>query len=245
MGQSADGQTVRITRVYIAEPLPETGLFAIPESAANHLLRVMRLRDGQEFAAFDGSGVECTAVLRWEPRERRAWGIVRERRRPQVELQRRLILYLAAVKGERFDWAVEKATELGVFEIIPLFTDYTVLRSLGRERLERWQRLAESAAAQSGRVAVPQIAAPLPFADAVRRAPGRAVIFQPSGCKPGSLDLSASDTWSLFVGPEGGFSEEEAALAEKCGLQAVGLGARILRVETAALAALCLFGACE
>lgn len=236
---------MRLTRVYIAEPLPEAGEFPLPDSVINHLMRVMRLRDGQEFLAFDGTGVECAALLHWSAQERRAWGTVRERRWPQVELPLQLNLYLAAVKGERFDWAVEKATELGVARIVPMLTDFTVMRSVGRERLERWQRLAESAAAQSGRVLLPAVAEPLSFAEAVRCAPGRAVIFLPGAVKLKQAEIASSHVWSLFVGPEGGFSQSEIALAQECGVQKAGLGARILRVETAALAALSILGALD
>ena len=245
MGQPADGETVRLTRIFVADALPENGEFVLSPEAANHLVRSMRLRDGQEFAAFDGSGVECRAVLRWQQSDRRAWGIVRERSFPQVEMTRRLILYLAVVKGERFDWAVEKATELGAARIVPLLTEFTAVRSVGKERLERWRRLAESAAAQSGRVVVPGIAEPLDFKDALRSVGDKAVIFAPSAPQLDGEIISAGSSWSLFVGPEGGFSESELTLARKNGVLEVGLGARILRVETAAVAALCLFGALE
>ncbi|MBQ7568926.1 16S rRNA (uracil(1498)-N(3))-methyltransferase [bacterium] len=234
---------MRLTRIYVPSGLPSDGEFALPQQEAVHLRRVLRLEAGQEFVAFDGSGAEVRARLRFDRNGRGAWGEICARSFPLVEMTRRLVLYLAVVKGERFDWAVEKATELGVFQIVPLLTKYTSVNPSGRERRERWQRLAESAAAQSGRVAVPEVLPPLEFGDAVRSAPGERIIFVPdaSGHLPDAQE--AGETWSLFVGPEGGFADEERLMAGEAGFREVGLGRRILRVETAALAALCLCGA--
>lgn len=235
---------MRLTRVYVRTPLPEAGEFSLEDDVVNHLVRVMRLQDGHTFVAFDGSGVEVLASLRTERKGRVAWGTVLERRFPEVEMKRQLTLYLAVVKGERFDWAVEKATELGVSRIVPLITEFTAVRPTGKERCERWQRLAESASCQSGRVCVPEVAAPLTFAEALQACAGeKAAIFVPES-DPWREDLlDDCAPWSLFIGPEGGFSEAEVEQACEAGLLRVGLGQRILRVETAALAALCLFGA--
>lgn len=223
--------------------MPSEGRFRLDDGTFNHLVRVMRLQEGQEFIAFDGSGVEVKARLILDNRCRVAWGEVVERAYPQVELERRLTLYLSVVKGERFDWAVEKATELGVYRIVPLLSEFTAVRPSGKVRCDRWQRLAESATAQSGRVYIPEVSQPLTFEEAVKECSDQpSVIFVPNSA-PWTPELPyTSRSWSLFIGPEGGFSKREVELALKAGMIGVGLGRRILRVETAALVALCLFG---
>ncbi len=233
---------MRLTRVYCRQPLPAEGEFALSAETAAHLLKVMRLKEGQQFVAFDGSGVEVLAVLHLPDRRKGATGTIVSRSYPEVEMRRQLILYLAVVKGERFDWAVEKATELGVYRLVPLLTEYTNVRPAGRERTERWQRLAESASAQSGRVRVPEVAVPLTMEEALASCGGQqGAIFVPLA--PEGVRLSEDDgPYHLFIGPEGGFSAAEEEMAARAGLMRVGLGRRILRVETAALVAICLFG---
>lgn len=241
MGQLKAGAPVRLTRVYVPEPLPRQGEFALSRDVANHLVRVMRLQDGEEFVAFDGSGVEVRALLHRRDKGKTVWGEVQECAFPPVEMAAPLTLYLAVVKGERFDWAIEKATELGVARLVPLVTEFTAVRPTGRERLERWQRLAESAACQSGRVCVPRVETPVSFAEAIELERGqRNAIFVPRA--PLVAESMAVGPWNLFVGPEGGFSPSELAVARQNNWLEVGLGPRILRVETAAMAALCLFG---
>ncbi len=156
---------------------------------------------------------------------------------PGVEPAIRLTLYLALVKGERFDWAVEKATELGVSSLVPLITSRTEVRHPGEERRVRWQRLAVAAAAQSGRVRIPRIEPPLDFARALEEAADfeQAFLLAPGGTP---LEGPWAARVALLIGPEGGFSGEEVVQARASGLVLAGLGPRILRVETAALAAL-------
>lgn len=202
---------------------------------AHHLSRVLRLRAGDRFAAFDGSGVEVTAEVLASGAQVRAR--VLETRRPDTEAATAVTLFLALVKGERFDWAVEKATELGVARVVPLTTERTEVREPGEERRRRWQRLAAAAAAQSGRVRVPGICAPMAFPEAVDEAArsGRGALLAPGGDR---LEGPWGAALSVLVGPEGGFSEGEVAAARAAGIAIVGLGPRILRVETAALAVL-------
>ncbi len=202
---------------------------------SHHLVRVLRLGVGDRFLAFDGSGVEGLAEivdLKSGVRAR-----LLESRYPAVEADTAVTLFLALVKGERFDWAVEKATELGVARLVPMATERTEVRVPGEERQGRWQRLATAAAAQSGRVRVPQVAPPLSFFRALGEAARleRAVLLTPGGAP---LTGPWGATLALLVGPEGGFSEVELAAAASAGLATAGLGPRTLRVETAALAAL-------
>ncbi|MGI5843792.1 MAG: 16S rRNA (uracil(1498)-N(3))-methyltransferase [Candidatus Xenobium sp.] len=223
---------MRLPRVFCPGMTSE---FQLNEEAAHHLVGVLRLKAGHEFLAFDGTGQEArTRILQTRPH---VLVEVLEVCRPQVEPEVSVTLFLALVKGERFDWAVEKSTELGVSSLVPMVTRRTEVRHPGEERRGRWQRLAVSAAAQSGRVQVPEIETPLDFAQALDRASGfeQAFLLKPGGV---SLPGSRADRVALLVGPEGGFSDEEVREAQVRGLLLVGLGPRTLRVETAALAAL-------
>jgi len=223
---------VRLPRVFCRGISSEV---LLEGEAAHHLVGVLRLKPGSEFLAFDGTGQEALArILQTRPQVRAE---LLEIRRPQVESEVCVTLFLALVKGERFDWAVEKSTELGVSSLVPMVTRRTEVRQPVEERRSRWQRLAVSAAAQSGRVCVPTIETPLEFSQALDRACGfeQAFLLAPGG---GPLLGPWADRVALLVGPEGGFSDEEVLLAQARGLVTAGLGPRILRVETAALAAL-------
>ncbi len=223
---------MRKTRVYSPEPVngPE---ILLNEPSSRHLLKAMRIRMGDELIIFDGSGCEFTAKA-YEVKDNRLRAIITEVARPHTELPHKLALYLAVVKGERFDWAVEKASELGATSIVPLITEYTQVDP-SHLKAERWQRLAVAAAEQSGRVIPPRVLKPMTFVKAARQASGRRIIFVPGGrmlTEPFNMDTS------VFIGPEGGFSLAETEKASD--MFHAGLGPRILRVETAALAALTL-----
>lgn len=223
---------MRKTRVYSPEPVNGPEAF-LNEPSSRHLLKVMRLRMGDEFVIFDGSGCEFTAKA-YEIKDNCLRAVITEVDRPDTELPHKLALYLAVVKGERFDWAVEKASELGATSITPLITEYTQVDP-SKLKTERWQRLAIAAAEQSGRVIPPAVLKPMTFAEASRNAAGRRIIFVPGGRR--LTEPFKGDT-SVFIGPEGGFSLAETE--EASDMFHAGLGPRILRVETAALAALTL-----
>ncbi|MHB1987826.1 MAG: RsmE family RNA methyltransferase [Acidimicrobiales bacterium] len=153
----------------------------------------------------------------------------------------RLVVAFSLVKGDRTEWAVGKLTELGADEIVPLICERTVVRAAGggdQHRSARLRRIARQAAMQARRVHLPQVGDPLTFRDAVEHwPPGRACLGEPGG---GPLGLDAP---IVLVGPEGGWSPGEYELAEEHGLRRVGLGAHVLRVETAAVAAGAILGA--
>ena len=229
---------MRITRVFSPQKLSVGFSFALDSDTSKHLTRVMRLRIGQEFAAFDNSGAEFVCRLSEISRHGLAQGEVLSVSFPDVESACRLRICLSIVKGERFDWAVEKLTELGVAEIVPIQTEFTQVIAPADNKRERWQRLAAGAAGQSGRVMVPEIAAPLSFAEALEKyaAEETCIIFN-CGAEPFDLKGEALTACTIFIGPEGGFSPSELQAAEACGCRFYSLGKRILRVETAALAA--------
>lgn len=150
-------------------------------------------------------------------------------------------------KGQKMDFAIEKLTELGVNEIISVYSERTVVEDLGASKLERWRRLATTAAQQCGRDAIPAVSAPRNLADVIASFGSYDVVLFPWELAQREplrerLPQLISDARSILVviGPEGGFSSEEAAQAADAGAHLISLGARILRTETAGLVILAL-----
>lgn len=216
----------------------------LPTAVAHHAVQVLRLRAGDELMLFDGQGGEYAARLVVDGRRLLAeiltWHEV-ERESPL-----RLALLQALPSGDKMDWVVQKAVELGAHALQPLASQRSVLRLAGERRHKRelhWQQVAQAACEQSGRnrlmVVQPLqelatwLAQPAPAAEL------RLLLCPHQGVSLGALPRPGVDVGvSLLVGPEGGFTEAEEALAVGCGFQRVRLGPRVLRTETAGLAAL-------
>ena len=228
----------RRTRLYQPGPYPSEGeILELDSEGSHHLGRVLRFQKGWNLELFDNSGAQYGATY-LGLQGGRAQVRLGEVSWPKVELPYKVRLALSLVKGERFDWAVEKLTELGVEEIVPLEAEFAQVKGPARPKVERWQRLAQSAAQQSGRVIVPTVATPQTLEGLLEewRGAGPLIFFVPEA-EPWCPQPAAGESWGLFIGPEGGFSEAEVAAARRAGAQFYSLGARILRVETAALAA--------
>jgi 16S rRNA (uracil1498-N3)-methyltransferase len=200
----------------------------LPESEARHVLKVLRGRDGDALEVVDADGRLFLAEL----------GAGDEARVLEVfegfeEVG--LALYQAVPKGGRMDLLVEKATEVGATRIVPLLTERGLVRP-GDAKVGRWQRVAEAAARQSLRMVVPEVAQPVSFSEAVREAGGEGVLLH-NEPDLAPLEAVVSAPASLFVGPEGGWSEEELQAAEDAGLALAQLGPYRLRSETAGVVA--------
>ena len=211
---------------------------------ARRLGRVLRLQPGDVVLLLDGSGFEYeTRLERLD--DRSAFGRVLERRPGPPEPQVRLVLYQSLVKGERFDWVLEKGTELGVAAFVPLLAGRAVRRTSGEgtARLDRWRRVVREAAEQCGRSVLPDLSPPRWLAEALQAAPGLKILPYERETAHGlrealpPLREEPLPAVSLFIGPEGGFSEEEVSLARAAGAVTVSLGPRILRSETAGIVA--------
>ena len=231
-------------RIWCDEPLV-TGERVLTGEAARHV-QVLRLQPGAPLTLFDGQGGEWTASITRMGRSDVAVQ-VREHAAIEREGARAVHLLVGMPANERMDWLVEKATELGVASIQPVLTARSVLRLEGdraTKRQARWQAIAVAACEQCGRNRVPAVAAPLALQAALRGAGqgGRVVLSLRAGSQP--LRDAAGDAPAVWVlhGPEGGLTpqEEDAALA--AGFAPVHLGARVLRSETAAVAALAVLG---
>jgi len=207
-----------------------------------HLQRVLRLREGDAVTLFDDAGTEHQGVVvSLSPRV--ATVRIVSSTTPARESPLAITLFQGVPKGRKMDLVVEKATELGVAAVVPFVSAFaTVGMAAAGGKRERWQRIALAAAKQSGRVKVPEIGAPLTFPEVVEAAVAHARAFlfyeeSGAGAPLPTADESSPASAALIVGPEGGFSPDEAARARAAGISVCGLGPRILRTETAALVA--------
>jgi 16S rRNA (uracil1498-N3)-methyltransferase len=212
----------------------------LPDAVSRHAVQVLRLRDGDAVTLFDGRGGEYTGTL--VVRGRTAAAAVGAHVGVERESPHAVTLVQAIVAPDVMDWIVRKAVELGAAGVAPVVSSRTQRAPAGRldRRLERWRQIAIAACEQCGRNRVPAVDAPVSFEEWTRTQPSLsgAVLLDPSA--PASLaDTTRVATVStVLVGPEGGFVPDEVAAARAAGLATAHLGVRILRAETAALAAL-------
>lgn len=213
-----------------------------PEDSA-HLCRVLRRRAGDKVTLCDG----CFDYLGEITVARPDGAQVRllERRQSRTEPSACVTLYAGLAKGPRFDWMVQKAVELGVSHIVPVHTRYCVVKPRDFEKkIPRLQKIAREACMQSNRSRLVEVSPILEFADAVEQASQASCplfLYEKEGRRSFSQALrgGGGGPYAVVSGPEGGFSPEEVELAASRGLWSVSLGPRILRCETAPLAALC------
>ncbi len=234
---------MRIPRLYLPEPITAQSEIELPDAAANYIGKVLRLKPGHPLRLFDGRGGEYAAEV-IECGKRSVRVAVSTHQQGEVESPLALTLVQAVSKGERMDLTLQKAVELGVTRIAPVFSERSVVNLKGDrldKRLEHWQGVIISACEQCGRNTLPHfeaavdldhwLATPLP-ADAL------GLLLQPESPQ-GLRELQPPEGETLLlVGPEGGFSDQEIDSARKAGYRGIRLGPRVLRTETAGLAAL-------
>ena len=236
---------------FFVEQTLSVGEVSVLPATAHQIANVLRLRPGDTVALFDGSGGEWPAELvRVDPRVTIAR--LRGRQEPGREPSAALILCQALLKGDKFEWVLQKGTELGVSCFVPMVTQRTIAAGHARsretvavERRERWRRIVIEAAEQSGRTRVPAIAPPASI-EAALRGPTPAMV-----CWEGESERPFGTAWRealanqpsdqpgvrVAIGPEGGLTAEEVVAAARAGATITSLGRRTLRSETAALAA--------
>lgn len=229
-----------ISRFHFPDPLPADGELALPEALAHHAVRVLRLAEGDPLVLFDGRGDEIAARL--SVRGKAVFAVLGARSSPQRESPLQLVLVQALATGDKMDWIVQKAVELGVAAIQPIQAERSVLRLSGErmdKRLAHWRQIIVAACEQSGRNLLPRIEAPLPLASWLQAARGtNCYMLAPGGAS--GLDRLPRPVGpvQLMIGPEGGWSAAELAACAAAGCTPVGLGPRVLRTETAGLAAI-------
>lgn len=238
---------MRVTRVYTPEPLQAPGRATLAGTAASHLSRVLRLRPGDSVVLFNGDGWDYAgriAALRAGQVDVELQA--KEAGAPDSPLS--LTLIQGVARGERMDLVVQKATELGVTRIVPVLAARSIVRLDQRQvqrKLEHWRAVAISACEQSGRTRLPVIDAPAPLEQALHaaQAEGCRVTLSPGAGTPLTSLAAGTTSVALLIGPEGGLTDAEVGLAAGAGFEPRSLGPRILRTETAALAALAVLQA--
>ncbi len=235
-------------RLFVAMRLADSMRVVLTGEQAHRLSRVLRLRAGQEVVLFDGSGDEFPARLESvTPGEVVAQ--VESKRAGRAESPLRLTLYQSVVKGGRFEWVLEKGTELGVAAFVPLRVERSVVK-VGQNgaRPDRWRRIVIEAAEQCGRSVVPEVARPQTLDDALNRE--QPLLLPYEGEREQGIRAALTlfrehkvTALSVLVGPEGGFEPAEVERARVAGAVVASLGPRVLRSETAGLvtAALALY----
>jgi 16S rRNA (uracil1498-N3)-methyltransferase len=235
---------VNIPRFHVPSAAPGARV-ALPDHTAHHAREVLRLRAGAAVRVFDGAGAEFEAVLD-EVSRRTVSARLGPSVAPRPESPLRAVLAVSPLKGDRMEIVVQKATELGVAEIWPVVTfrtDAAARPALQGSRGERWERVASGAAEQCGRAVVPHVP-PATTLDGLLARPfdGTRVALLETGAHPSlaSLPVDPSAPLVLLIGPAGGFEPAEAEALQAAGFAAASLGPRVLRAETAAVAAVAI-----
>jgi 16S rRNA (uracil1498-N3)-methyltransferase len=235
---------MRLTRVFVDAPLETGELLSLPPGPAQHLTRVLRLESGDALTIFNGHGGEYAATIESVRRDKVSVSVGAHR---AVERESPLATTLlqGLARGEKMDQILQKATELGVTRVIPVMTARSNVRldaDTAPRKQEHWRGVVVGACEQSGRNRVPDVAHPQAFAAALVAAEAelKLVLAPDDGAASLQSLVAARNPGSvaLLVGPEGGLDEEEIRTAEAAGFIRSLLGPRVLRTETAALAAL-------
>jgi 16S rRNA (uracil1498-N3)-methyltransferase len=240
-------RTMRITRVYVENELNSGGTVELARDTASHLAKVLRARGGEELLLFNGDGREFAATIELV-RGSHVSVLVGAALTVNRESPLRVTLLQCVPRGDRMDFIVQKATELGVARIVPVLSQRSVVRldhSQAASKRLHWQAVAVSACEQCGRTRLPQIETAQPLLHYLgalppmdSSAPAVRLVLEPEATHP-LLDSGAIITAAEFaIGPEGGFAADELEAFQLSGFSRLGLGPRILRTETAAVAAL-------
>lgn len=228
-------------RFFCDIPLSAGARIALPDALAHHALRVLRLKAGESVVLFNGQGGEYPAVLDVDGKA--GYAQLGDFSAREAELAGRITLVQGLPSGDKMDWVVEKAVELGASRVSPIAAQRSVLQLSGPrldKRVAHWQRIAQSAAEQCGRNRLMAVDAPRSLADWLAEpAEGLRLLCHPEAGEDLAGKLRATPgltALTLLVGPEGGWSDKELELARQAGVQAVRFGPRVLRTETAGLA---------
>lgn len=218
----------------------------------NHIKNVLRMKIGERFVANDGNGASYCCAIR-EIYDDRIVADIEDGQLMSNELPVRLVLFQGLPKSDKLELIIQKSVELGVSEIYPVEMTRCVVKlddKKKKSKTARWQTISESAAKQSGRTVIPEIHEPVSFANALKIAESFDLLLVPYECadsmsalKDKLATVKENMTIGIFIGPEGGYEDTEIEKARAAGGEIVSLGKRILRTETASIAALaiCMF----
>jgi 16S rRNA (uracil1498-N3)-methyltransferase len=240
---------VRLTRVYVEAPLASGSVVQLPSDTASHLAKVLRARAGDELILFNGDGCESNGTIE-TVRGSRVSASVGDSRPVDRESPLAITLVQCVPRGDRMDFIVQKATELGVARIVPVLSQRSVVRldkSQAESKAVHWRAVSVSACEQCGRTRLPVIEAAQPLLNYLGESTpgaGPRLVFEPESIlradtaaqNAGGASNAGMESAEIAIGPEGGFASEELEAFRVAGFTQVGLGPRILRTETAAIA---------
>jgi len=240
---------VRTLRFYVPLDLSEGGVIQAPDSTARHISQVLRLRVEDEIILFNGNDIEYSAQI-VEIKKKSVLLKILDSKAVSKESEAKIHLIQAISKGDRMDWVIQKSVELGVSSIQPVTSKRNNVK-LSSDRLAKkilhWQGIVASACEQCGRNTLPDIYPVLDLSSAIENLPiqhsTNRIILNPQSSKKLQSAEFKENSFSLAVGPEGGFDENEIAYLERMGFESYNLGSRILRTETAAISAIALLQA--
>ena len=231
---------MRIPRIYCAQRLQEGSNVVIDKAASHYLAKVLRLQPGRGLTLFNGDGYQYSAVITCVNKKSVETSVdTKHHITTESPLQTELAIGIS--RGERMDWVLQKATELGVSSLVPLITERTEVK-LNPERtakkMRHWQQITISACEQCGRNVLPQLQPPKTLASYIEMASADVKFVLAANKQADATNREVPASVALLIGPEGGLCEQEIELANAGGFQGLSLGARVLRTETAPLAAL-------
>ena len=234
---------MRIPRIYLPVELTTDQPIELTDHAFQHTVKVLRMKQDAKLIVFDGKGLEYFALLQ-QVNKKNAFIEIKEKINNKSESKLHIHLGLGISKGERMDFAIQKAVELGVTEITPLFTEHCVVnldQKRIQKRLQHWQGILISACEQSGRNILPVLNTTttlMKWADSINKI---CLVFDPVATTSLKQVKPENDSMNLVIGPEGGLSNNEITeLKKKIHFHSIKFGPRILRTETAGLSVIAI-----
>ncbi len=231
---------MRIPRIYVDQALTSGAELTLETGASNHVLRVLRLKLGAELIIFNGEKGEFSAELTAIQRNH-AVVTLRDFVEKSIESPIKIHLLQGISKGDRMDYVMQKAVELGVYQITPVFTERCNVK-LGSERMQKklqhWQQIVISACEQCGRDYIPHVLNPMALEQAVAEQVGAKLVLAHQAENTLEVIEEPVENISILIGPEGGLTDTEVVMAQQHEFVPIKLGPRILRTETAAIAAI-------
>jgi 16S rRNA (uracil1498-N3)-methyltransferase len=227
---------MQMQRVYTTEKIAGNSITLLDKEIAHRLHSVLRMKAGQRFYLFDPSGIEVLAEITSIDGKHVSVGFVNNISR-NTKPKRTLNLYCSLFKKQRFEWMLEKCTEVGVFEFHPVISEHALIKEfVGKSAAEnlRWQKILISAAEQSEHTFVPKLYTAISLSQALDEAKEN-IFVAAERMGNGDRNIFSGDKVNLFIGPEGGWSTEELEMFKKRRAKFVGFGSNILRAETACI----------
>ncbi|RDX37804.1 16S rRNA (uracil(1498)-N(3))-methyltransferase [Kangiella sp. HD9-110m-PIT-SAG07] len=232
---------MRVPRIYTAEDLSVGKLLHLDKEASNHLSRVLRLKAGNEIILFNGSGLDFESTIETIDRSQITVHI-KNSLEQNIESPLQIHLFQGVSRGDKMDLTLQKGVELGIKEFTPLLTERCGVKldpKRWQKKIQHWEKVIQSACEQCGRSSIPKLNPVIDLASALAAAGNQNFFLHPESSNSFKTitDINPGEPIALWIGPEGGFSDKETAQVRSQGITPVQLGPRILRTETAALAA--------